>query len=48
MGTDEVFYVQRMLGISIVDIMKMESSIFYWVLENLLAQETEEMIRQEQ
>ncbi len=42
MGQDEVWYMNRMLGLTIEEIYAMESGCFYWLLETLLAQEIEE------
>jgi hypothetical protein len=43
MGSDEVYYVQNRLHITIDDINSMEPDLFYWILESLLVQEAEEM-----
>ncbi len=42
MGQDEVWYMNRMLGLTIEEIYAMESGCFYWLFETLLAQEIEE------
>lgn len=42
MGHDEVYYVQRMMGITLEEVMSMESGLFYWLLECMLEQEMAE------
>jgi hypothetical protein len=43
MGQDEVFYVQRMMGITLEEVMTMEPGLFYWLLECMLDQEMSEL-----